>query len=85
MTRYFFHVLDGERLTTDEEGEDLPDIAAAREEGVASAIELVCHSLHLGMGLGPHRTILIMDEHNRIVEDTIHRRGTASTLRRRVS
>jgi hypothetical protein len=40
MSRFFFHVREGERLVRDEEGSECPDLAAAREEAKASARDL---------------------------------------------
>ena len=37
MPRYFFHLRDDEELIRDEEGADLPDLAAARKEAALSA------------------------------------------------
>lgn len=34
MPRYFFDLRDGRYLTLDEEGEDLPDVEAARREAL---------------------------------------------------
>lgn len=41
MPRYHFHILVGSHLVSDEEGEDLPDIAAARAEAYAVAREIL--------------------------------------------
>jgi len=37
MTRYYFHIKDGERLTEDDEGIELADLVAAQAEAVLSA------------------------------------------------
>ena len=47
MPRYFFHIHDHD-VTLDEEGRELPDLAAARELALDSARELVCESIHHG-------------------------------------
>jgi hypothetical protein len=40
MTRFYFHIREGLRLIPDEEGLDLPNMAAARLEAEASAVDL---------------------------------------------
>ena len=47
MPRYFFHIYDHD-ITLDEDGRDLPDLAAARELALDSARDLVCESIHRG-------------------------------------
>ena len=47
MPRYFFHIYDHD-ITMDEDGRDLPDLAAARELALDSARDLVCESIHRG-------------------------------------
>ena len=42
MPRYFFDSCDGDDVARDPEGQDLPDLEAARHEAVASARELIC-------------------------------------------
>jgi hypothetical protein len=37
MTRYYFDLREHERIVADEIGEDLPDLAAATHEAIASA------------------------------------------------
>lgn len=60
--KYFFHVKNGGGLIEDLEGRCHPDQAAARQEAITSAIELVCESLKAGKGLQLHRSICIMSE-----------------------
>jgi hypothetical protein len=40
MTQYFFDICNGDQLTADEEGMELPDIAAAQEEAARSLADL---------------------------------------------
>ena len=40
MPRYFLHLWDGDLFEEDEEGTDLPDLAAARNEGLKFAQEI---------------------------------------------
>ena len=41
MPRYFFHIRDDDRLIRDDEGAELPDLAAARKEAALSAQEIL--------------------------------------------
>ena len=54
MPRYFFHVYN-DIVATDEEGMELPDLAAAREQALEAARELVCESVHKGQLNLDHR------------------------------
>ncbi|HEX8366028.1 MAG TPA: hypothetical protein VD887_04270 [Allosphingosinicella sp.] len=60
MPRYFFHVFNDE-ITLDEEGIELPDLDAAREQAIESARALVCESVKHGHLNLDHR-IEIADE-----------------------
>jgi hypothetical protein len=40
MPRYYFHVMDG-RATIDEDGTELPDVEAARDEAIRTAGEIL--------------------------------------------
>jgi len=41
MTRYFFHMQDGEAVVDDEQGLELPDLNAAREEAIRTCAEML--------------------------------------------
>jgi hypothetical protein len=60
MPRFFFHVFNDE-ITIDEEGRELPDLAAARAWAVEDARSLVCESVRNGHLNLEHR-IEIADE-----------------------
>lgn len=47
MPLFYFHVYNDE-ITMDEEGQDLPDIEAARREAVKSARALICDDVSKG-------------------------------------
>lgn len=47
MPRYYLHVFNDE-ITLDEEGLELPDLEAARQEALESARSLVCDAVHKG-------------------------------------
>ena len=60
MGRYYFNLYDDE-VALDEEGSELPDLAAARAQAFASAREMACAEVmegHLSLG---HR-IELLDE-----------------------
>jgi hypothetical protein len=60
MPRFYFHVFN-DVTATDEEGIELPDAGAAREQALESARELVCESIHKGELNLDHR-IEVTDE-----------------------
>ena len=60
MPQYYFHIRDEDGLTRDAEGQDLPDLEAARREAVSAAREILGEKLLHGGSLN-HRTIEIAD------------------------
>ena len=65
MPRYFFHLYD-DVVSIDEEGSELPDVAAARELALKNARAIACQEVlegHLSLG---HR-IEVEDEEGRPV------------------
>ena len=67
MARYFFHVRSGEDLVScDREGQELPDLEAARAEAVSSNREMLSERLLHGGHLGP-RQIEIADENGKVL------------------
>ena len=48
MPRFYFHVHDGEKATLDNEGIELPDTAAVREEALAAAREMMSDGMRSG-------------------------------------
>ena len=60
MMRYFLHIEDGSERIVDEEGSDLADLAAAREEALASARQLWAEAMIEQRDLS-HRRFLVMD------------------------
>jgi len=60
MPRFYFHIRDEDGLTRDTEGQDLPDLEAARCEAVSAAREILGEKLLHGGSLN-HRTIEIAD------------------------
>lgn len=53
--RFHFHIRDLEGRISDEEGSELPDIAAARDEARATARDLAMEDLRRGHGVVDRR------------------------------
>jgi len=66
MPRYFFHVFN-DVVAIDEEGIELPDLDAAREQALDSARELVCESIHKGHLNLDHRIEVEDDAGNKLL------------------
>ena len=67
MPRYFFHVREGSTLNRDAEGQELPDVEAARKEASSASREILGEKLLHGGSLDS-RTIEIADETGHIVD-----------------
>lgn len=65
--RYFFDILDHGETIRDLEGTDLPDDAAAREEAVRTAREMMSDALLRGEPID-HRAFEIRGRHGELVE-----------------
>ena len=72
MPRYFFHVREGNSLSRDEEGQELPDAEAARREAISATREMLGENLLHGGSLN-HRAIEIADATGHVV-DVVHSR-----------
>jgi hypothetical protein len=64
MGRFYFQWKNGEELTPDEEGSELPDVEAARREAVHSVRELLAHAIKVGEAKVPE-ALVITDETGR--------------------
>jgi len=64
MPHYYFHIREGHALTRDADGQDLPDVEAAREEAIAAGLALFGERRG-----GLHRTIEIVDETGHVVDE----------------
>ena len=64
MPRYFFHLVEGERLFPDHKGEDLPDDEAARDEA-----RTVAEKLHAGANAWSPRRFVVTDGNGRVVTE----------------
>ena len=48
MPRFYLHIRDGNSLIEDPDGSDLPDLAAAQDEAIISAREILAERLKHG-------------------------------------
>jgi hypothetical protein len=64
MSRFYFHLRDGDQLVTDDEGTDLPDLFAAKREAILCARELVAEAIKSGKRRVPE-FLIIADETGR--------------------
>jgi hypothetical protein len=67
MPRYFLHVREGSDRNRDREGQDFPNVEAARREAISSVREILGETLLHGGALN-HRSIEIADETGRVVD-----------------
>jgi hypothetical protein len=66
MPLFYFHLFN-DVVVIDDEGVELPDAAAAREQAMESARELVCESIHKGWLNLDHRIEVEDAAHNRLM------------------
>lgn len=67
MPRFFFHVRDGADLSRDEEGQEFPDLEAARHEAVNTNREMMSERILHGGSLDQCR-IEIADETGHVAD-----------------
>lgn len=70
MQHYYLDLREGEKLVRDAEGQDFPDLTAARDEAIAAIRELICDAVCDGE-LPLHHSIELLDR-NRTRLLTIH-------------
>lgn len=66
MPRFFFHVYDDVE-TRDEEGRDLPDLAAAEAVALAGARDLMCEQVRQGRLTLDHRIDVEDEAGNKLI------------------
>jgi hypothetical protein len=66
MPRYFFNINDRQDVTRDEEGIDLPNLDAVREEAIASARQIMSQGVLDGT-LPDGRKFIVTDEAGSVV------------------
>lgn len=69
MPRFFLHIDDGTQRIEDEEGSDLPDLAAAREEALGAARQLWAAAILAGQDIAARRFVVTDSDGN--VMDTV--------------
>jgi hypothetical protein len=67
MGRFYFHVVKGAELLTDEEGADLRDALEARQMAIRSARELLAEAIRHGKNKIPE-AFVITDDQGRAIE-----------------
>jgi hypothetical protein len=67
MPRYYFHIRDAPGVALDDEGAELTDLDAARDEARASARDLLSERLK-SRNLGERQTIEIADASGTVLE-----------------
>jgi hypothetical protein len=67
MGRFYFHIKNGDELIPDDEGTDLPDVAAATREALQAARELLAEAIKVGTSKVPE-ALVITDETGQTVE-----------------
>ena len=73
MPHCFLHVRNGPDLLQDPDGQELADLAAAKEEAVAVARDLMAECLRSGQPLGLGRMMVIADENGDITYEVAFR------------
>lgn len=67
MPRYYFHVREGNEVSRDIEGQELPNADAARAEAINASREILSEKLLHGGSLN-HRQVEIADETGHVVD-----------------
>ena len=67
MSRFYFHIRVGDQVVRDQEGSDLPDPAAAREEALAAARQILADAIRSGSEATPE-AFVIADSEGRELE-----------------
>jgi hypothetical protein len=67
MGRFYFHLRSGEKVIADEEGSDLPDVAAAQLEALAAARYILADAIRAGTENIPE-AFVIADSEGRELE-----------------
>jgi len=70
LAHFYFHLRAGDELLTDDEGEDLPDISAARREAELAARELLAEAIRAGKEEIPEGFV-ITDEAGRALDTVL--------------
>jgi hypothetical protein len=68
MPHYFLHVKTGSDLLQDPDGQEFDDLAAARQEAIESARDLMAECLRTDQPLGLQREMVIAGENGDTIE-----------------
>jgi hypothetical protein len=82
--RFFLHIEDGAARIEDEEGSDLPSLAAAREEAVAAARQLWAAAILEGRDLSA-KSFVLADSEGCILATVPFVDALPTSLRRRLA
>jgi hypothetical protein len=66
MGHFYFHLRAGDQLIPDVQGQDLPDVSAARREAKLSAREILAGAIRSGQAMVPD-AFVISDEAGRVL------------------
>ena len=58
MGRFYFHLRAGDHVIPDEQGQDLPDVSAARRKAIQSARELLAGAIRAGQTSVPDAFVI---------------------------
>jgi hypothetical protein len=78
MPHYFLHVKDASGVLQDPDGQECDDLAAARQEAIEAARDLMAECLRLGQPLGLSRQMAIGDESAEIISTVPFKAGLQS-------
>jgi hypothetical protein len=58
MPKFYFHFQEGGRTVADEEGSEFPDLAAARDEAIRTARDLLSQAIRFGTAEVPDALVI---------------------------
>jgi hypothetical protein len=67
MAKYYFHFREGDRLVADEDGSDFPDLAAARNEAIQAARDILSQAIRFGTAEVPD-ALVIADQAGQLLD-----------------
>jgi hypothetical protein len=70
MSRFFFHLRLGDEVIADQDGTDLPDATAARQEALAAARQIIADAIRSGNENIPE-AFVIADSEGRELETVL--------------
>lgn len=70
MKRYYFDLRDGDALSRDEEGIELPDIKAVQEEAVRALADMARDRAEAGSDLARYLAIEVRDDNRPVMRAT---------------